>query len=66
MNPRIGYKEKWIKEAFGARNRLSEQETEFWSLAVRSSTPRLGTWHLSVQTLGQNADIPCLGVEAYD
>ncbi|MED6113515.1 hypothetical protein PIB30_071526 [Stylosanthes scabra] len=58
-------REKWIKEAFGARNELSEQETEFRSLAVQSSTPRHGTWCLSVHALGQNADIPRLGVEAY-
>ncbi|MED6188006.1 hypothetical protein PIB30_081846 [Stylosanthes scabra] len=57
--------EKWIKEAFGARNGLSEQEREFRSLVVQSSMPRHGTWRLSVHALGQNADIPCLGVEAY-
>ncbi|MED6115676.1 hypothetical protein PIB30_092987 [Stylosanthes scabra] len=57
--------EKWIKEAFGARNGLSEQETEFRSLVVQSSMPRRGTWRLSVQALGQNADIPRLGMEAY-
>ncbi|MED6117008.1 hypothetical protein PIB30_105715, partial [Stylosanthes scabra] len=57
--------EKWIKEAFGARNGLSEQETEFRGIAVQSSMPRRGTWPLSIHALGQNADIPRLGMEAY-
>ncbi|MED6185874.1 hypothetical protein PIB30_061290 [Stylosanthes scabra] len=57
--------EKWIKEAFGERNGLSEQEKEFRSLAVQSSTPRRGNWRLSIHALGQNADTPRLGMEAY-
>ncbi|MED6153361.1 hypothetical protein PIB30_101249 [Stylosanthes scabra] len=58
-------KQRIMEEAFGAKNGLSEQETEFRSLAVQSSTPRHGNWRLSVHALGQNADIPRLGVEAY-